>query len=109
MLDDIIARDGARCVWCGQQRWREDLTVEHLLPRTRRGRGTPENLAVACRRCNRRRGAIPVSAYVRSELEAGRAPRIDLLIAALRRLAASETPEHAAYGERQLALLERIG
>ncbi len=109
MLDEIIARDGARCVWCGQERWREDLTVEHLLPRTRKGRGSPENRAVACRVCNRRRGATPVSAYVRSELEAGRTPRVDLLRAALTRLAASPTPEHAAYGERQLALLERIG
>jgi hypothetical protein len=108
VLDEIILRDGGRCVWCGREPWREDLTVEHLLPRTRRGRGAPENLAVACRRCNRRRGATPVSAYVRAELDAGRAPRIDLVRRALTRLAGSPSPDHAAYGERQLALLERI-
>jgi 5-methylcytosine-specific restriction endonuclease McrA len=109
VLDELILRDGARCVWCGRQPWREDLTVEHLLPRTRRGRGTPDNLAVACRACNRRRGATPVAAYVRAEREAGRPPRVDLVRDALARLAQSATPEHAAYGDRQLELLERIG
>jgi 5-methylcytosine-specific restriction endonuclease McrA len=108
-VDELILRDGPACVWCGHEPWRADLTAEHLLPRARRGRTTAENLALACRRCNRRRGTQPVSAYVRAQRAAGRRPRVDLLVAALERLGRSETPGHAAYGTRQLTLLQRLG
>jgi hypothetical protein len=103
-----MSRDGATCVWCGRGAWRADLTVEHLLPKTRGGRGIPENLAVACRRCNRRRGAKPVVAYVRDRLEAGDKPEIEQLCVLLERLSASGSRPHAEYGSRQRALLGRI-
>jgi hypothetical protein len=68
----------------------------------------PENLVLACRRCNRARRSRPVVAYVR-ELDAtpGRVPRRDLLTAALERLTASDRPAEASYGKRQLELLQR--
>lgn len=106
-LAEVTARDGAICVWCGAEPWPVDLSVEHLLPRTRRGRGLPENLTVACRRCNRRRGARSVVAYVRAQRQDGQAPRVDLLIGALTRLSGSLSPRHAEYGRRQLSLLQR--
>jgi hypothetical protein len=96
-------------VWCGRTSWLGDLTVEHLLPKTRGGRGMPENLAVACRRCNRRRGAKPVVAYVRERLDAGERPELERLRISLERLSRSESSPHAEYGRRQLALLGRIG
>ncbi len=107
-LDALIARDGGVCVWCGRAPWIDDLTAEHLLPRSRSGRGLPENLAVACRTCNRLRRSKPVSAYVRAQLQDGRRPRLDLLRAALERLSTSASREHADYGRRQLALMRRI-
>ena len=105
---DRIPADGQRCVWCGRAAWRGDLTVEHLLPKTRGGRGIPENLAIACRRCNRRRGAKPVVAYVRERLGAGERPEIEQLSGLLERLSCSESRPHAEYGSRQRALLGRI-
>jgi 5-methylcytosine-specific restriction endonuclease McrA len=104
-LDDVIARDGGACVWCGREPWRGDVTVEHLLPRSRGGRGIPENLAVACRSCNRRRRSKGVVAYVRERARAGDGPRTDLLSDALTRLSGSDSRPHAEYGRRQLALL----
>src|SRR5438270_11680236 len=101
VLTELIERDGGACVWCGRELWRCDLTAEHLLPRSRRGHGTLENLAVACRRCNRSRGTQSVSAYVRGLRDAGGTPPTDTLLAALRRLAASPRRAHAAYGARQ--------
>lgn len=117
-LRELIARDGEICVWCGRTMWPADLTAEHLMPRARGGRGTPENLAVACRRCNRRRRTRPVAAYVRererervgeaSERErVGEASARERIEAALRRLADSSSPTHAAYGRRELELLFR--
>ncbi|HEX8054395.1 MAG TPA: HNH endonuclease, partial [Thermoleophilaceae bacterium] len=72
----IVERDGAECVWCGRAPWPRDLTLEHLLPRSRGGRATPANLTPACRSCNRARRSRPVAAYVRELMAAGRAPRL---------------------------------
>jgi 5-methylcytosine-specific restriction endonuclease McrA len=107
-LEGLITRDGDVCVWCGRELWRAELTAEHLLPKARNGRGVPENLAIACRRCNKRRRTKSVAAYVRALRDAGERPRLDLLTAALKRLSRSASRAHAEYAERQLALLRRL-
>jgi hypothetical protein len=107
-LDALIARDGARCAWCGAEPWRRDLTFEHVLPRSGGGATVPENGLVACRRCNRARGSRPVVAYVRALRDAGAEPQVALIAAALERLAASERRRHRELGERQAALLARL-
>jgi 5-methylcytosine-specific restriction endonuclease McrA len=104
----LIGRDGGICVWCGRRPWTADLTAEHLLPRSRRGRTLPKNLAVACRACNKRRRTKPVVAYVRAQRADGFEPRMDLLGSALRRMSRSESSAHVHYARRQLALLERL-
>jgi hypothetical protein len=78
------------------------------VPRARGGRTSPENLTVACRGCNRRRGTRPVVAHVRTLLDEGGHPRGDHLLVSLSRLADSDRPEMAAYGRRQHALLVRL-
>ncbi|MBV8713032.1 MAG: HNH endonuclease [Solirubrobacterales bacterium] len=107
-LDSLIGRDGGICVWCGRSPWRTDLTAEHLLPRARHGHAFAENLALACRRCNRRRRTRSVSAYVRAQIHAGERPRLDLLRAALERLSRSGSRAHAQYARRELQLLGRL-
>ncbi|MBV9820204.1 MAG: HNH endonuclease [Solirubrobacterales bacterium] len=104
----LIDRDGPTCVWCGATPWPGDLSVEHLLPRSRRGRGLGENLVLACRSCNRRRASQPVVAHLRAERAAGREPGVDRLAAALARLSRSPSRRHAEYGRRQLAALEAL-
>lgn len=108
-LEELIARDGPACVWCGHASWAADLTAEHLWPRSRGGRGLDENLAVACRRCNRARGSRPVVAFARERAEAGGGLDLAALSAALERLAGSPSRAHAEYGRRQAALLARVG
>src|SRR5829696_7313326 len=93
-LGGLIDRDGPCCVWCGSEPWRRDLTMEHLLPRSRGGRTEDENLVVACRRCNRARRSRPVVAYVRELSGTGRAPRLTTLRLALGRLRASARRAH---------------
>jgi hypothetical protein len=108
MLQTLIERDGPACVWCGRAPWRTDLTADHIVPRSRGGRTSPENLTVACRECNKRRGTRPVVAFVRTLLDEGANPRSDSLLTGLHRLAESDRRDLAAYGARQLALLERL-
>ncbi len=50
---NILKRDGHRCQYCGTG---EDLTIDHVLPRSRGGKDTWENLVAACNRCNHRKG-----------------------------------------------------
>ena len=104
----ILERDGAACVWCGREPWARDLTLEHLLPRSRGGHATPENLTPACRGCNRARRSRPVAGYVRELIDAGREPRLPALERALERLTASPRAAESAYGARQLELLRRL-
>jgi len=107
-LETLVRRDGPACVWCGHEPWREDLSVEHLLPRSRGGSGVEANLVVACRRCNRQRGSRPVDAYVRALVIDGRAPRLAVLKAALERLSRSSRRAEVAYATAQLSRLSRL-
>jgi len=50
---NIFKRDGCSCVYCGTH---EDLTLDHVLPKSRGGRTTWDNLTTACKRCNTRKG-----------------------------------------------------
>ena len=50
---NVIRRDGFRCQYCGS---RDKLTIDHVLPRSRGGRDSWENLVAACVPCNNRKG-----------------------------------------------------
>lgn len=49
---NIYARDGFRCQFCGVQSPTEDLTFDHVMPRSRGGRTCWENIVTACIECN---------------------------------------------------------
>ncbi len=50
---NIIRRDQFRCQYCGSH---DRLTVDHVMPKSRGGKDTWENLVAACTRCNNRKG-----------------------------------------------------
>ncbi len=51
---NILRRDGHRCQYCG--RGDLPLTVDHVIPRSRKGEDTWENLVCACVLCNNKKG-----------------------------------------------------
>lgn len=53
---NLLLRDGYRCQYCGGEPGVRDLNVDHVLPRSRGGRDSWENLVIACRGCNLRKG-----------------------------------------------------
>lgn len=93
-VEQLIERDGPACVWCGRELWRRDLTLEHVVPRSRGGHMTPDNALIACRSCNRRRGSRPVDAYVRDLLREGAEVDVGVLRQALNRLGQSSRKAH---------------
>jgi 5-methylcytosine-specific restriction endonuclease McrA len=52
----ILLRDRETCQYCGAQPGRAHLTVDHVVPRSRGGETTWENVVTACRDCNHRKG-----------------------------------------------------
>nr|HEX4318590.1 HNH endonuclease [Kofleriaceae bacterium] len=52
---NIYARDRYRCQYCGQTCTTNELTYDHVVPRSRGGRTTWENIVAACYVCNRRK------------------------------------------------------
>jgi 5-methylcytosine-specific restriction endonuclease McrA len=53
---NLMLRDGYRCQYCARSAGERELNIDHVLPRSRGGRDTWENLVTACQPCNRRKG-----------------------------------------------------
>src|SRR5690349_20242374 len=52
----IIERDCATCYMCHRKLAFEEITLDHVRPRSRGGSEEDENLRVACEPCNNRKG-----------------------------------------------------
>lgn len=52
----VLARDHHTCQYCGAQPGRAQLTLDHIVPRSRGGQTHWENVVTACRSCNQRKG-----------------------------------------------------
>ena len=53
---NLYRRDGYSCQYCSHSQPASNLSIDHVLPRSRGGRTTWENCVLACVRCNTRKG-----------------------------------------------------
>lgn len=53
---NIYARDKYRCQYCGRKFPVEDLSYDHVVPRSRGGKTIWTNIVTACMECNRKKG-----------------------------------------------------
>jgi 5-methylcytosine-specific restriction endonuclease McrA len=88
---NLILRDGCTCQYCGGRPPLRDLTMDHVVPRSRGGDTSWENVVLACGTCNRAKGA-------RTPREAGlplaAPPRVPGFLPTTRRaLAVADPPE----------------
>jgi 5-methylcytosine-specific restriction endonuclease McrA len=73
----VFARDGWACQYCGA---RSNLTVDHLIPRSKGGSSNWENIVASCAPCNRRKGdRLPHQAGMHPR-QAPRTPRAEIFI-----------------------------
>ena len=49
----IMKRDKFRCVYCGSQR---QLTIDHVIPKSKGGQNTWSNMVTCCSKCNCKKG-----------------------------------------------------
>ena len=52
---NLMFRDAHQCQYCGKRPPLRDLNIDHVMPRSRGGEDTWENLVTACRPCNLRK------------------------------------------------------
>lgn len=52
----IYMRDKFRCQYCGEKKAASELTLDHILPRSRGGDNSPFNVVTSCVSCNQRKG-----------------------------------------------------
>lgn len=49
---NIYRRDGHQCAYCGSK---ENLTIDHVIPKSRGGKSSWDNLATCCFKCNNKK------------------------------------------------------
>ena len=54
---NLFKRDRYACQYCGKQPRADELTIDHVLPRSRGGQSTWGNCVLACFACNHRKAA----------------------------------------------------
>ncbi len=53
---NLMFRDAHQCQYCGKRPPLRELNIDHVVPRSRGGDDSWENLVTACRTCNLRKG-----------------------------------------------------
>jgi 5-methylcytosine-specific restriction endonuclease McrA len=53
---NVLLRDGHTCHYCGSAGHGRELTIDHVVPRSRGGHTAWENVVTACGPCNRDKG-----------------------------------------------------
>ena len=77
---NILRRDNYTCQYCGRKG--EDMTIDHVIPRSHGGEDSWENLVCACSECNARKGErTPGQAGMKLLRKPHRPSHIQLLVA----------------------------
>lgn len=77
----VLARDGHRCQYCGRRFPAAQLSLDHVVPRSRGGMNTWDNVVCACLGCNVKKGGrTPKEAHMRLQQKPGRPSRSPLLM-----------------------------
>lgn len=82
---NVYARDGYRCMYCGERCSTAKLTYDHVVPRSQGGRTEWANIVSACSDCNgRKAGRTPEQAgmrLIKKPVQPKHAPAVMLRIA----------------------------
>ena len=107
----LFARDGYRCQYCGKHkthlRGREFLTRDHILPVSKGGDNTWQNVVTACSPCNNRKGNHLPEEVGMHPLHPPHEPNYVELVWAVRRITPAQAKYIAMfYGEDVLRALQ---
>lgn len=81
---NLFARDRRRCQYCGRKLPTSELSLDHIIPRSRRGKTVWENVVTCCEDCNVKKGGrLPWEVgmrLVRKPTKPSRSPLIRLKV-----------------------------
>lgn len=86
----VLERDNYTCIYCnvraGEKRHgkfisKDEFTIDHLIPRSRKGQNTWGNTACACQECNQRKGDRTPHEAAMPLLWEPKTPRVDYMVA----------------------------
>lgn len=60
----IIERDGYYCVYCDEDLRDAEIHMDHVIPESKGGPTTYDNLQVTCRKCNLAKGVLSESEFM---------------------------------------------
>jgi 5-methylcytosine-specific restriction endonuclease McrA len=60
----VIDRDGYFCVYCDDDLTDGEIHLDHIIPESRGGPTSYENLQVTCRKCNTAKGVLSESEFM---------------------------------------------
>lgn len=60
----VLERDGYHCVYCDEDLTNEEIHLDHVIPESRGGPTTIDNLQVTCRKCNLAKGVLSEEEFV---------------------------------------------
>ena len=103
----LFARDDYTCQYCGRHRnelrGRQFLTRDHIVPRSRGGENTWENVVTSCSPCNNRKGGrLPREAGLRLRSEPMETNYVHLVWVVRRVTSAQEKYIRMFYGQDAL-------
>jgi 5-methylcytosine-specific restriction endonuclease McrA len=63
---NIFARDSNKCQYCGKKFATQDLSLDHVIPRSQNGKSTWDNIVCCCVKCNVKKGGrTPEQAHMK--------------------------------------------
>lgn len=63
--NSVIERDGLICSYCDKELTLDGVTMDHIVPESKRGTYNTTNLTVSCGDCNNKRGDKPFWEFVK--------------------------------------------
>jgi 5-methylcytosine-specific restriction endonuclease McrA len=76
---NVLWRDENRCQYCAKTFLESELTLDHIIPKSRGGNNSWKNLVAACKRCNQKKGAKTPQEANMYPLKEPRPPKLSLL------------------------------
>ena len=68
LVRTLMAKHKGQCVYCEKTMERSEITVDHIMPRSKGGLDVPENLTLACKDCNQEKGdGILIDSFIEEE------------------------------------------
>ncbi|MFW7379914.1 MAG: HNH endonuclease [Oligoflexus sp.] len=80
---NVLLRDQYQCQYCGILCTKTNATIDHIIPRSKAGKTTWENLVTSCMRCNIKKGSKSLEQAKMQLLRPPKKPRMNELVHSL--------------------------